>query len=208
MGTVERRAREKDAKRRAILRAAIRCFARKGYASVSLDDVARAAEVAKGTVYLYFKSKADLFASLLLDHGFEPFSDALEASLARCKDAAGALRAFTRCFRDLCLGGDREIFQLFVQLDRGDVAEGLSENLREESHRRLEGILDSLAKWIDRGRAEGLLACPEGRRVARVLWAVCVGVAHLARGGESDGARVLDDAVEGLLAGLASRKRA
>ena len=48
MGTSDRRAREKDAKRRAILSAAIRCFGEKGYDGTTLDEVGRRAEVAKG----------------------------------------------------------------------------------------------------------------------------------------------------------------
>ncbi len=199
MGTVERRAREKDAKRRSILRAAIRCFARKGYDDASLDDVARLAEVAKGTVYLYFKSKADLFASIVLDHGFDPFTRELEAGLARCRDARSALRSFAACFRRLCLEGEREIFQLFLQIHRGDVAGELSDDVRGEADRRLDAVLDGVARWIDRGRESGELSCPEGPRVARLLWALCVGVAHLARQGSPRAEQVLEDAMEGLI---------
>jgi len=208
MGTIERRAREKDAKRRSILRAAIRCFSRKGYDDASLDDVARAAEVAKGTVYLYFRSKADLFASIVLDHGFDPFTRELGESLARCRDARSALRAFAQCFRKLCLEGEREIFQLFLQIHRGDVAGELSDDVRAEADRRLDAVLAAVAGWIDRGRESGELSCPEGRRVARLLWALCVGVAQLARQGDDRAHQVLNDAVEGLLAAYASRKRA
>lgn len=208
VGTVERRAREKDAKRRIILRAAIRCFARKGYDDASLDDVARAAEVAKGTVYLYFKSKADLFASIVLDHGLDPLTRELESRLSRCRDARSALRTFAACFRRLCLEGEREIFQLFLQIHRGDVAGELSDDVRAEADRRLDAILDAVVRWIDRGRKRGELSCPEGRRVARLLWALCVGVAHLARQGDVHADRILEDAVEGLLAAYATRKRA
>ena len=47
-------------KREAILRAAIRVFARNGYFNSKVADIARAAEVADGTVYLYFKSKEEI----------------------------------------------------------------------------------------------------------------------------------------------------
>jgi TetR/AcrR family transcriptional regulator, fatty acid metabolism regulator protein len=62
------RAREADAppgpKRDAILRAAIDTFAERGYFNAQVADVARAAGVAAGTVYLYFKSKDDLLVSI------------------------------------------------------------------------------------------------------------------------------------------------
>src|SRR5215210_293834 len=51
-------------KRAAILRAATRVFARNGYFNSKVADIARAAGVADGTVYLYFKSKEEILHSL------------------------------------------------------------------------------------------------------------------------------------------------
>src|SRR4026208_2295709 len=48
----------------AALRAAIDIFAERGYFSAQVADVARAAGVAAGTVYLYFRSKDDLLVSI------------------------------------------------------------------------------------------------------------------------------------------------
>ncbi len=53
----------KERKRQRILRVAIDLFVAHGYRRTSIDDVARTAHVAKGTVYLYFKSKADLLVA-------------------------------------------------------------------------------------------------------------------------------------------------
>lgn len=50
-------------KRTAILDAARRLLVSKGYSDVVLDDVAKEAEVAKGTLYLYFKNKEELFVA-------------------------------------------------------------------------------------------------------------------------------------------------
>src|ERR687887_2480390 len=52
------------AKRDAILRAAIDVFADRGFFNAQVADVARAAGVAAGTVYLYFRSKDDLLVSI------------------------------------------------------------------------------------------------------------------------------------------------
>src|SRR5205085_6979860 len=51
-------------KRRAILRAATEVFARNGYSNSKVADIARAAGVADGTVYLYFKSKEEILHSI------------------------------------------------------------------------------------------------------------------------------------------------
>ena len=65
MGTAERRAREKEERKQDILKCAKRLFARKGFENTTMDEVAREAELAKGTLYLYFKSKEELLYSLL-----------------------------------------------------------------------------------------------------------------------------------------------
>src|ERR1043166_2696624 len=51
-------------KRSSILRAATRVFARNGYFNSKVADIARAADVADGTVYLYFKSKEEILHSI------------------------------------------------------------------------------------------------------------------------------------------------
>ena len=62
-GSVPARANVPD-KREAILRAATAVFAEKGYFNSKVADIARAAGVADGTVYLYFKNKDDILHSI------------------------------------------------------------------------------------------------------------------------------------------------
>ena len=59
------RAEKSVAKREAILSAALEEFAAQGFAAARLDDVARRAGVAKGTIYLYFRDKESLFQELV-----------------------------------------------------------------------------------------------------------------------------------------------
>ena len=53
-----------DDKRRRILQAAVKVFARKGYFAARVAEIARRADVADGTIYLYFKSKEALLVAL------------------------------------------------------------------------------------------------------------------------------------------------
>ena len=53
-----------ETKRAAILDAAMKLFSQYGYRRTSIDDIAREAEIAKGTVYLSFKSKEEIFRAL------------------------------------------------------------------------------------------------------------------------------------------------
>jgi len=55
----------KDERRQAMLAAALEVFVEKGFAAARMDDIARTASLSKGTVYLYFPSKEDLFEAVL-----------------------------------------------------------------------------------------------------------------------------------------------
>src|SRR5262249_42027324 len=98
-------------KRSAILRAATDVFAERGYFTAQVADVARAAGVAAGTVYLYFRSKDDLLISI-----FErAMRDALaegRAAVANVRDPADRLRTFARLHLGR-LGRDRKLAIVF-----------------------------------------------------------------------------------------------
>lgn len=71
---------ERSAKRRAaIVAAALQEFSARGYAATRLDDVARRAKVAKGTIYLYFADKETLFQELIRSE-ISPVVAGLEAA--------------------------------------------------------------------------------------------------------------------------------
>src|SRR5437016_6311847 len=57
--------RRKDDRPAEILAAALDCFAERGFAATRLDDIARRAGVTRGTLYLYFQSKEDLFKAVI-----------------------------------------------------------------------------------------------------------------------------------------------
>ncbi|MHB8054238.1 MAG: TetR/AcrR family transcriptional regulator [Candidatus Aminicenantales bacterium] len=65
MGVKERREREEKARLDIILAAAEKVFAEQGYFHTRMDDIAEAAELAKGTLYYYFKSKDEIFFHIL-----------------------------------------------------------------------------------------------------------------------------------------------
>jgi AcrR family transcriptional regulator len=75
------RAAKSAERRNAILKAALDEFSERGFAAARLDDVARRAGVAKGTIYLYFKDKEALFQELVRFQ-IGPVVGALEAVLA------------------------------------------------------------------------------------------------------------------------------
>ncbi|MFW6181976.1 MAG: TetR/AcrR family transcriptional regulator [Spirochaetota bacterium] len=67
MGTAERRLREKEARHNSIVGAARALFLEKGLEATTMEDIAREAELSKGTLYLYFENKEELIYALLLE---------------------------------------------------------------------------------------------------------------------------------------------
>jgi AcrR family transcriptional regulator len=74
MGIVERKEREKEQRRNDIIDAAERVFFSKGVWIATMDDVAESVELSKGTLYLYFKSKEELYFAINL-RGLNILSD-------------------------------------------------------------------------------------------------------------------------------------
>jgi TetR/AcrR family fatty acid metabolism transcriptional regulator len=80
-----------EERHRQILTAAIRVFAQKGYAAATIHDVARAARVAEGTIYNYFRSKEDLLISIPR-HIAGPVFERLAVGLRAARTPADAER--------------------------------------------------------------------------------------------------------------------
>src|SRR5579863_7944274 len=78
-------------KRERILAAALRLFANQTYQAVTMDRVAEAAGVAKGTLYLYFPSKEALYLGILSD-GLETVSKRSQATNDNRRDVGDRLR--------------------------------------------------------------------------------------------------------------------
>ena len=100
--------RDPEARRQAILDAALDVFAAEGFAAAKLDDVAEKAGVAKGTIYLHFKDKQDLFEQMVREAVF-PVIARLE-ELAKLPDlpAELVLRAMFEVFRTQVLATRRK----------------------------------------------------------------------------------------------------
>ena len=90
MGTKERRQREAEQRRGEILEAARALFWSRGYEKTTMTDIAQAAELAPGTLYLYFARKSALYTELLME-GYELLSKRLEEAIRR--EGTGPARA-------------------------------------------------------------------------------------------------------------------
>lgn len=98
-------------KRDAILKAATEVFARRGYFQSQVADIARAAGVAAGTVYLYFRSKDDLLVSIFERTMKETLAEG-RAAIEGIDDPRERLRCIARLHLER-MGRDRDLAVVF-----------------------------------------------------------------------------------------------
>ena len=158
-----------EGRRREILVAAANVFARDGYASASLDDVAAQIGVTKGVIYYYFRSKEEIFTEIRAT-AIRDAIERLEAIVA----AGGAPEQLLRAaVRDL-------VDHIFDDLDR--YANVLSaQRLSPESHatiRELQRHYEHLVQQIVAdGIAAGVFADRDPRVMTFTLLRACLGIA-------------------------------
>ena len=84
-GRVSRARKQREYRRAAVLAVARQVFSQKGYHATSIDDLIAAADIARGTFYLYFESKRAIFDELL-----DELFATLAATVKRIDVAPGA----------------------------------------------------------------------------------------------------------------------
>lgn len=139
-----------SAKRRAILAAAERVFLDVGYGLASMEAIARAAGVAKQTVYAHFGTKAALFGATMLERAdwlLEPLPAAPEESGA----PAEALAAFATRFLEIILQPESLARLRLVMAERARFPELADVFYRSGPGRAAAGLADYLSR-LDRAR--------------------------------------------------------
>lgn len=175
MGTAERRDRERQQRRQLILSAARGRFWEHGFAGTTMPDVAREAELAPGTLYLYFPSKDALYAELLVE-GY----DQLLAELKRCVRAKTSPRRQAEALVDGFLSFAREhpeYFDIIFFVLQRETRGGPRAVLKPEQLARLEAR-EAACKAI----AGAVIAAAGPRRSAKeeqllveAVWSMLVG---------------------------------
>jgi AcrR family transcriptional regulator len=176
LSTAERRAREKAQRRREILDAARQEFFERGFHHPTVDDVAARAEVSKGTIYLYFGSKEEILAHLLLDG-----LDLLLSDMAAVSDPDQFLPAEV-CLRALAhayLGFSQShpnYFRLMIAFDRGRFEESIPHELYQQILEKSMHGLALLTRTIERGKESGAFRVDDPWQAAGSVWAALNGV--------------------------------
>jgi len=154
-------------------------FFKKGYFDSTIDEIARRAGISKGTIYLYFNNKDELYVSLMLPL-IQEFTDMLrefENEVLNKKHRTGAsiIAEFCRTYIKL-YDSDPEglrVFQVFQLLDLFKVIDKrVLENLRTIA----KGNIARSANIISLGMDQGLLPRMNPVQFVNILWASFLGI--------------------------------
>jgi TetR/AcrR family fatty acid metabolism transcriptional regulator len=151
-------------KREAILRAATKVFARNGYFNAKVADIARAAGVADGTVYLYFKSKEEILHSIFDRSMGEAITEGRK-QLGAISDPREKLRRIALLHLER-LGGDRDLAVVFQVELRGS-----TKFMEEFSAAGFAQYLSLIRETLEEGQRVGVFRKElNAKVVAKVLF--------------------------------------
>jgi len=154
MGISERREREKEERRRAILNCARELIILHGVQRVSMEDIARKAELSKATVYLYFSSK-DILLNEICEEAARVFMEHLKPILETGTTGMAAIKYFWRGYVELFGNFDEMviIFQVRNFINPGLPFVSLDE---ESKSPNVDAILEAVKMLIDQCKNEGI----------------------------------------------------
>jgi len=171
--SARREARKAESRGR-ILDAARGVFFRDGFMEANLDEVARGAGVAKGTLYRYFENKAELYVAVLAANG-----ELFERKLREAGGGKGRAPERMQRIADFYLEhwtDNREYFQIFWAVENQSIIGELPEGVVAEITRLWKSCLDILAEVVQAGVDEGSLAPCDPGEVAVILWTLANGL--------------------------------
>jgi TetR/AcrR family fatty acid metabolism transcriptional regulator len=167
-------------KRERILDAAVRVFAKKGFHATRVSEVAKAAGVADGTIYLYFKSKDELLVSLFEDR-VEKLLEFLETELPRAEGAPAKLRRVIEIQLGL-LDGERDLAEVVTVILRQS-----TKLMKEYAAPKFTAYLDAIGRVVAEGQAAGeIRADVSPHLTARAIFGALDGIAMTWALGKAD----------------------
>ncbi len=174
MSISERKEREKEQRRHEILKAAQRVFFRNGFEKTSMEMVAEECQLAKGTLYLYFKSKEELYVSLVQD-GIQILDEMMARQLQKPLPLEEKLLSLVKTYFDFTQL-HQEHFAIFKMIDvgtlNGKVEPEKLEAIQRARARAFERMRNVIAEAITTGQFK---TKHEPQEIVMMLWASTFG---------------------------------
>lgn len=168
----ERKAQERQARRRRIQEAARTVFAERGYAGASIELIARAAQLSVGAIYLYFRSKEDLYVSLV-----EDTLVVFDAEMAQVREQSDVSKRLRETWNILVRWAEKDaegprILRLLAQ---PAIRPQLSDEVVAAVSTGIARIQDHLGACVADGIHGGIYRQVNAREIADLAWSVLLG---------------------------------
>lgn len=175
MGIAERKEREKVKRRKDIVDAAEKIFFTKGVENSTMDEVAAEAELSKGTLYLYFKSRDDLQFAIFMrgsDILMKMMGDELSDEKDGYENLLALSTAFIRFSRDL-----PDYFNFFIHFESNRMGELNINEEQIQAYLKEQSPLALVSDQVVKGMEDGSLRNDLPPEVfSATLWSQMLGV--------------------------------
>ena len=158
-----------------IVQAAITTFSKYGYDKTRMDDIAKSAKLGKGTLYLYFKSKEELFYDIS-ENSIKELKEQLSKLFSKKEDLVHDAEKFYDQYRNLIHDSEKVSFEMIAESSRNPK---LRKVLYEQRMKVYDIVIDYLRRQIEKGFfrkdmdvnaiASGLVALYDGLTISKLL---------------------------------------
>lgn len=168
----ERKAQERQARRRRIQEAARTVFTERGYAGASIELIARAAQLSVGAIYLYFRSKEDLYVSLV-----EDTLTVFDVEMAQVREHVSVSNRLRETWSILVRWAERDaegprILRLLAQ---PAIRPQLSDEVVSAVSTGIARIQDHIGACVADGIHAGMYRQVNAREIADLAWSALLG---------------------------------
>lgn len=178
MSSEERRKKEKENRKNSILKVARKLFFERGFKSVTVDLIAAKAEVSKGSIYLYFDSKEEIYTQILISANIERHKD-IENFTKQDRSASELLLSFALDYVNFFLDNN-ELFRILMTF----MLQSENMNLTEEQNTQLihttnENVL-AISEILQKGVASGeFVSGIDFNQMRNAIWGMLNGIISL-----------------------------
>ena len=178
MAFEKRREREKENRKSSILKAARKLFFEKGFKFVTVDSIAKKAELSKGAVYIYFKSEDEIYTQILLND-IDKFHIRVSGLLEGDGKASDMLMRLSSTYVDYFLK-DRELFRILMTFmlhaNHSNLPDDLQDHIIKSTNKTVDVIEKIFRYGIDSGEFSPSINV---RQIRNALWGLLNGIVSL-----------------------------
>ena len=178
MSSEERRKKEKENRKNSILKAARKLFFERGFKSVTVDLIAAKAEVSKGSIYLYFDSKEEIYTQILISANIERHKE-IENFARQEGTASELLLKYARVYVDFFLENN-ELFRILMTFmlhaENMNLTEEQNTQLIHTTNENIRTVSEILQKGVDTGEFSSQIDIRQGQNA---IWGLLNGIISL-----------------------------